>query len=279
MSLHRITGETRLLAVIGHPVSHSLSPFIHNRLADTLDLPYAYLAFDILPDSIGQFMDAARSLGIAGFNVTMPLKERILPHMDGLSMAARECGAVNTVLWQDGKFTGHNTDGEGFILSLGRAGFHRAGDALILGAGGAARAVALALREAGWNVSIASRRNAMPDFPWIPWEDIRYAAANKLLVVNATPLGMPNHAPFPDVSFLDALPPNALVYDLLYEPRETLLLRAAKQKGLETMNGLPHLMCQAVLSFALFTGVSPGENLVQAVFREMGEETLGALET
>ena len=277
MTRPRITGETRLLAVIGHPIAHSLSPQIHNQLAEALNLPYAYMAFDVEPGAEGRFMDSARVLGVAGFNVTMPLKESILPYLDDIDLEARGYGAVNTVVLRDGRLTGCNTDGQGFLASLSHAGFSKKGRALVLGAGGAAKAVALALCAAGWDVCVASRREADflsvgdPRLTWRPWADSGQAAEGCALLVNATPLGMTGREDFGCLSFLSALSKGALVYDLLYHPRETTLLRQAAAMGFPTMNGLPHLVHQAALSFALFTGHMPGAGLIHAVLEGLKE--------
>ncbi|MCL1964702.1 MAG: shikimate dehydrogenase [Firmicutes bacterium] len=267
MNEGRITGETKLLAVIGHPVRHSLSPRIHNRLAAKLGLPYAYMAFDIEAGALGRFVEAARVLDMAGFNATMPHKEHILPYLDDIDEEARRYGAVNTVVQRDGRLLGFNTDGQGFLRSLPHAGFAEKGGALVLGAGGAAKAVALALCAAGWAVCVASRGPsdfvaADPRLSWAPWADAARAAEGRALLVNATPLGMRGREDFGGFLFLDTLSKDALVYDLLYDPRETALLREARRRGLGAMNGLPHLVHQAALSFALFTGRVPEDALV-----------------
>lgn len=281
-----ITGATRLLAVIGHPVNHSLSPQIHNRFAASLNLPYAYLAFDVTPETLSDFMAAARTLNIAGFNVTMPLKSLILPHLDEIAASADLYGAVNTVVYQDGKFSGHNTDGQGFLLSLASAGLEAAkANALILGAGGAARAVAMALLQQGAQVRLACRRQstALPleGAVYCPWSEIgnTIETAGCNLLINATPLGMEGTSPsggqnesggdFTDLSFLDILQPGALVYDLIYAPRETFLLRQAKAKGFAVMNGLAHLVCQAALSFEHFTGRAPDPNIIEELIASL----------
>lgn len=272
-----ITGKTGLLAVIGHPIRHSLSPQIQNRFASKLKLPYAYLAFDILPDQIGQFVDAARTLKLSGFNLTMPLKEYILPYIDELDDDARLYGAVNTVVMRDGSLHGYNTDGDGFVLSLHHNGFSFNGNkAVILGTGGAAKAVAIALFKKGLRALMASRRadSLTPIYPGIEychWSDLDKELDGCSLLVNATPLGMHGmREEFSDFLFLDALEPGAMVYDLIYAPRETRLLLEAKRRDLRTMNGLPHLIYQAALSFALFTGEMPPEKEITQIIDLFG---------
>lgn len=273
--MHEITGATKLLAVIGHPVAHSLSPKIHNRFAADLKLHYTYMAFDIEPQGLEEFLDAARLLGMAGFNLTMPLKERVLPYLDVLDDAAKEYGAVNTVAVRDGRLYGYNTDGGGFVLSLENRDFDFArGAALVLGTGGAAKAVAIALSQNGMKVKMASRRaeSLMPlraNIEYCCWADISSEAVGCDLVVNATPLGMHGMQDgFANFSFLDVLEKDHIVYDLVYTPAETELLKQAKNRGLRTISGLHHLLHQAALSFWHFTGIMPLPESIAAITAE-----------
>ena len=264
-----ITGETKLLALIGSPVSHSLSPRIHNRFAESLGLPYAYMAFDVVSDGLERFTDAARLMAIAGFNVTMPLKESIIPYLDTVGPEARN--AVNTVVNKDGALYGYNTDGGGFVFSLERERFSLMGKrVLILGAGGAAKAVASALVREGAFVRMASRvpnrEVEVEGAKYCHWKDIEIEAAGQNLLVNATPLGMQGvDGDFSDLSFLRTLAPDAVVYDLIYSPRETKLLKAAGENGFHTINGISHLVCQAAMSFELFTGYAPSGKIVDGL--------------
>ncbi|MDR1217119.1 MAG: hypothetical protein LBJ99_00870, partial [Oscillospiraceae bacterium] len=241
-----ITGHTRLLAVIGSPVSHSLSPVIHNIFARSLELPYAYMAFDVTPSTLGAFMDAARTLKIAGFNVTMPLKNLISPYLAEAPGSGAAGGSVNTVaLREDGGMYGISTDGDGFAASLDAIGFDfGSGHAAVLGAGGAAAAVSAVLRARGMPVRAAARRpEAFPELPGVtvvPWGRLREAARGAAILVNATPLGMrgaATGAQFESFDFLDGLPRGATVYDLIYEPPQTRLLEEAAARGLAAVNG------------------------------------------
>jgi shikimate dehydrogenase len=197
----------------------------------------------MLPD----FFSAAKTLDMLGFNVTMPLKQHIIPYLDVLDILAERCGAVNTVLIRNGKFIGCNTDGEGFIASLNS---FKPDTALILGHGGAAKAVAEALKLYGTQVHQLSLRTE--------WEDLSEWARHSALIVNATPLGMSGCKQFKNFKFLDHT--NALIYDLVYNPRETELLAAASERGLKTLDGIALLTAQAVLAFEKFTGKRPNLN-------------------
>jgi shikimate dehydrogenase len=271
-----LTGKTKLLAVIGHPIRHSRSPFIHNAWAEDTGSPYAYLAFDVVPEHLGAFAEAARILPIAGFNLTMPLKELILPYLDVIDPVARACGAVNTVAVREGLLYGYNTDGPGFIRALETLPFTPAGQkVLLLGTGGAAKSVALALAEKGAEVVLASRHPySLPPLgaglSCAHWDNLPEAAQESQLLVNATPLGMQGQGQdFAQLDFLAALPPGAPVVDLIYDPPQTRLLQAAKTLGHPTMNGLPHLVYQAALAFTVFTGVSPEADHIENVLRRL----------
>jgi shikimate dehydrogenase len=206
----------------------------------------------------------------------MPLKEKIILYLDALSDDAERYGAVNTVVNRDGKFFGHNTDGDGFIASLNGRGFDVSrSKALILGTGGTAKAVALSLSKKGGKVKLASRHpETLPalgyNTDYCHWNDLTDEAAGCSLLINATPLGMSGYKEtFSDFAFLDGLEPGALVYDLIYAPRQTQLLQKASAKNFETMNGLFHLVYQAALSFGLFTGQNPSEGSIKKIIRRI----------
>jgi len=264
--MSRIGANTRLLAVIGDPIRHSLSPSIHNYWIDECGLDYAYLAFQVRAGGGADFVRAARTLEIAGFNVTMPLKEELYPLMDSLDPSA--LGSVNTVINRDGLLTGASTDGDGFLRALASHGREVKGlRTVLLGAGGAARTVAGALAGAGACLSVCVRnkekaRGIAPPGLLFNWEALPELCREAGLLVNATPLGMEGFADFGSLDFLSALPPGAFVFDLIYSPPRTALLREAERLGLDCANGLTHLVHQAALSFGRFTGVEPDGRLV-----------------
>ncbi|MEO5364382.1 MAG: shikimate dehydrogenase, partial [Magnetococcus sp. DMHC-8] len=247
-------GQTRLLGVIGHPVAHTLSPAIHNPALAWLGLNMRYLAFHVHPDRLAEAVRGLVAIGLVGFNATVPHKEALLPLMDRLDPLAQRIGAVNTVkIHEDGTLHGYNTDAHGFIDALAETSPLDLGhiEVLVLGAGGAARGVVVGLLEAGARrITVANRTLARAEQlaadlgPCYP--DARLAvsplAADSLplatagLLVNTTLLGLEGEEI--QTIRMDRLPAAALVYDIVYTPRETPLLQAARRQGLATLNGL-----------------------------------------
>lgn len=268
-----ITGATRLAALLGSPVEHSQSPLIHNTAFQQLQLPYTYLAFDVPPEHLKEGVEGLKALKAIGFNLTMPHKEAVIPLLDELSQEAAIIGAVNTVKVEGDRLIGHNTDGKGFLMSLQDAGFTAVGKkAVIAGSGGAARSVALALAQE--NVSrlvLLNRslhraeeiahmlREATPDVKVtvaeLNQENMKTALKDASLLVNSTPLGMDENSTESIVPDRSILKPELLVYDLLYHPPRTHLMKQAEAQGCTTLNGLSMLLWQAALAFEIWTGV------------------------
>lgn len=262
------------LCVIGDPVSHSLSPLIQNAMIRALGLPFEYSAVRVVRGGTKEWLELAWARGYAGFNATMPHKEALAKLMDVLSPDAAACASVNTVCIRNDKYYGFSTDGEGFLQALADAEVSPAGKkVLLLGAGGAAKAVALSLAGAEAAEIVVCNRTAekarlltkaAPEVlraaAFTP-ETLRREAAGAALLVNCTSLGMEGTAgQFEDFSFLDALPPGAAVYDLIYRPAETELLRLAKARGLRAANGLGMLIHQAILALEHFADAPLDQN-------------------
>ena len=256
------------LQVIGDPVLHSKSPVIHGAMLGLLGLDVEYTAHVVRRGELPQYLAWAKENGVTGFNATMPHKEDLLPLLNEIDPAAEIVGAVNTVCLRDGKWVGFNTDGVGAVaalrdgLSVDPAGL----TVTLLGAGGAAKAVALALSQAGaervfvCNRTLARAQELCAHDPLgrlapagFDPDTLRRMAGQSRLLVNCTNLGMEGcpHQ-FEDFYFLDALPPDAGVFDLIYHPAETELLAHARRRGLKTLNGLPMLVTQAVLALEHF---------------------------
>lgn len=269
------------LFVIGDPVAHSLSPLLHQTMIDQTGAAYRYDVRTVRPKELPAFVRWAKDGGCAGFNVTMPHKEAILPLLDEVDATAASCGAVNTVCIREGRAIGHNTDGTGFLDSLAGQGFYPQGrTVLLLGAGGAAKAVGHALAAAGaGRIIVCARRleRAAALAAQLPGcgegivlaqDAIQQAAAACDLLVNATPLGMAGSPAFARLDFLQAMPPHAVVYDLVYHPRRTALLEAAARQGLRTVGGIDLLIRQAVRAFTFFTGETPDTAALYDALRE-----------
>lgn len=265
-----LKNTTKKLCVIGDPVLHSKSPLIQNTMLAALGLDYLYLCQSVPRGRAGEWLRCADFAGYAGFNATMPHKEELFPLMDELDEDARMYGAVNTVCIRDGRYYGYNTDGRGFLAALRHAGVETEGkNVLLLGAGGAARAVGPKLCQAGRaaQVTVANRTvekaSALcaqgPEGRMVPTDFCRETlcrlAEKADLVVNCTNLGMTGTTgQFEDFSFLDGLGPGAAVCDLIYAPEETELLRQARLRGLTAINGLGMLIWQAIFALEHFTG-------------------------
>ncbi len=260
---------TRLAGVMGWPVAHSLSPRLHGYWLREHRVDGAYLPFAVRPDHVVEALRALPKLGIRGVNVTLPHKEAVLRAVDDVDPLAARIGAVNTVTVEsDGRLRGRNTDAEGFLTNLASApdGFDpTAAPAVVLGAGGAARAICVALLDAGCSeLRLVNRtraraeemRDDLPD----PVEVIDWAARGDILdgvglLVNTTSLGMAGHPPL-DID-LAALPQWAVVTDIVYVPLRTPLLSAAAAQGHRTVDGLGMLLHQAVPGFEAWFGVRP----------------------
>lgn len=265
-----------MAAVIGSPVRHSLSPALHNAAFEAADLDWTYVAFEVAAGHGAAAVSAMRALDLAGLSVTMPHKSDVAAAVDRLSPAAAELGAVNCVAWDSGQLVGHNTDGDGFIDALRLdLGVEPSGcRVVVLGAGGAARAVVRALAAAGAaEVVVVNRTAARAEAA-----AALAGAAGRIgsmadvavsdIVVNATPVGMGDPVedglPVP----VRALRSEQVVTDLVYQPLVTPLLRAAADCGATTLNGVGMLLYQAARSFRLWTGVDPRIDAMRAVLAE-----------
>ncbi len=250
------------LAVIGDPIAHSLSPRIQNAMLNELGLSPCYGAVRVEPARLADWLEKEARPFFSGFNATMPHKSALLAHMDGLSADARKLGAVNTVVVRKGKLYGHNTDGVGFIRALENRGIAFSGTpAVLLGAGGAARSVALKLADAGCAVTVCCRHverakpllDLSPRIRAVPFARMGEVLGDCCLLVNCTPLGMEGIAEqFASFDFLDALHPAASVCDLIYRPFTTALLGQADKRGHAIMNGLGMLIHQGICALELF---------------------------
>jgi shikimate dehydrogenase len=262
-----VTAHTSLVGLLGWPVHHSLSPAMHNAAFRALSLDWVYLPLAVPPESLPEALSGLMALGFRGANVTIPHKEKVLLGLNEVSPEAKELGAVNTLVAVDGQMVGHNTDVAGFLAALDNAGCtpHRA---VVLGAGGGARAAVYALLSRGATVTVANRSPQRaqalvsslvapsPRASSCHLENpaLRDALSCADLLVNATPVGMwPNTGATPLPNGL-TLHPGITVFDLIPNPLETLLLRQARQAGATVINGLDMLIHQGAVAFRLWTG-------------------------
>ncbi len=274
-----ITGAAKLAGVIGWPVAHSRSPRLHGAWLARHGIDGAYVPLAVHPADLAAAVRGLATCGFAGVNVTVPHKEAVMALCDTLAPSAQAAGAVNTLVFRDGLIEGRNTDGAGFIASLAAAGVALKGDALLLGAGGAARAIAASLLAQGMAVTLTNRTRARADalaavLPGVcvaDWETRDVALKNANILVNTTTLGMAGDAALP-VS-LDHARADLVVADIVYVPRLTPLLVAAQARGLPIVPGLGMLLHQAVAGFAAWFGVTPvvDANLVAIVGSDIPE--------
>jgi shikimate dehydrogenase len=259
-----LTGKARLAGITGWPVSHSRSPRLHGFWLERYGIDGAYLPLPIAPDAFPAAIRGLMLAGFAGVNVTIPHKVAAFALCDSVDTSARLAGAVNTMVFENGRITGSNTDGWGFLENLrAHAVDPAAGPALILGAGGSARAIAAVLLGLGVRVSVANRTRAraenlageLPGLAVIEWAARDQALADTALLVNTTSLGMQGHPPL-EID-LDRGASGLTVADIVYVPLETPLLAAARARGIRCVEGLGMLLHQAVPGFRAWFGVDP----------------------
>jgi shikimate dehydrogenase len=277
------------LVVLGYPLSHTVSPAMHNAALQTVGLEGKYEALSIEPSRLSEIVATIRSDGYSGANVTVPHKEAVIPLIDGLTPVAEAIGAVNTLVKKDGRLIGHNTDAAGLLADLYAHGVHFSHrPILILGAGGAARAAVAACAGVGAEAQIRviarrreqaeSLRSIIKDakvsknfqiFPWTPLGFLE-ASDNCALIINATPVGMKPKVEASPWQPDTPLPPDAFVYDLVYNPAETSFTRQARADGLRATTGLGMLVEQGALAFELWTGkTAPRDVMRRAAEKEL----------
>ena len=277
------------MGIFGYPIVHSLSPVLHNAAFAKLGLDFVYLSFPVKPEDLEDAVKAIKSLNMVGVNVTIPHKRKVLDYLDEVDHEARMMTSVNTILHQDGRLIGYNTDGEGFLESLRREGeFDPQGKrAFVIGAGGAACAISFALVKAGIKSIILTNRT--PEKAKILLERLKKNVKDQCkfslvdfsqrnspgimdkvdLFINATSVGM--HAGDPLLINPDLFPSNIFVYDVVYN-RKTELLKEAEERNLPFLGGVGMLVYQATLSFKIWTSqkapIDEMRNILRAEFNE-----------
>ncbi|HIE15207.1 TPA: shikimate dehydrogenase [Candidatus Bathyarchaeota archaeon] len=278
-----MTGKTGLCAVIGDPIEHSLSPSIHNAAFKHLGLDYVYVAFRVRPENLEWAINGVRVLGIKGINVTMPHKISVMKHLDNLDLSAEFVGAVNTIINNEGILVGYNTDGIGALKALeDTEGDLKSKKTLIIGAGGASRAVSFTLAPKVKELVIVNRtfKKAVDLAMEVKLRAGGNVRANRYLentlkeelddtdiIINATPIGMhpkERETPIPK-TFLKS---DMTIFDLVYNPLETRFLREAKAIGARIIDGLTMLVYQGAASFKLWMNVEPPINVMMKAARK-----------
>jgi shikimate dehydrogenase len=286
-----ISGKTEIVGLFGYPVRHTASPAFQNAGFRAAGLDWVYLPFEVHPDNLGKALGGVVALGFRGINLTIPHKAAVVKYIEDLSPEAEATGAVNTVSITEGRLKGYNTDGSGFVRSIREENGIELADktVFLMGAGGAGRAVAVqaALEEAS-EVSVCDRDEARARSlveaindtfrsdaaKFIPFEHpaIRKTLQRCDLFVDATPLGMNRDDPMSINP--EWLRPEVFVYDLVYKPPETPLLRSARERGCRTQNGLGMLLHQGCIAFEIWTGLSAPVEAMRIALREavLGKE-------
>jgi len=266
----KVDQHTALYGVIGNPIRHSLSPALHNAAFSATGLNAVYLAFE--PTDIEACIGGIAALGIKGASVTIPFKTSVIPNLNELDPLAERIGAVNTIVNTGGRLTGYNTDALGALKALEEEIELLGKRCILVGAGGAARAIGFILKEKGGILSVVNRsRNTGEGLArslgceFIPLRDI--AAARGDLLIQATPCGMWPHVdqcPVPQ----QVLKQGMVVMDIVYDPSETRLLRMARARGCTTINGIRMLIHQGAEQFRLWTGIDPPLSIMNMAMQE-----------
>ncbi len=274
----------RLIGLIGNPVAHSKSPHMHNAQFESLGLPFSYYAFQVGKDMLAEAVNGMKALDFKGFNVTIPHKVAVMEHLDDISDEAKRIGAVNTVVNEKGKLIGYNTDGRGYLLSLeSETGFSlKNKEILVIGAGGAARALLVTLQEGGaGRVDIANRSTgkgealaaslSLDGCMVLSLSQAEENLGKYDLIVNTTPVGMsPNIEQTPIK--VDNIKPGAIASDIVYNPLETQFLKQCRRKGAVIHNGIGMFAGQGALAFERWTGRLPDiEAMKKTVLAEMNQ--------
>ena len=266
-----VSGKTRLCGLIGDPVEHSMSPAMHNTAFREVGIDYLYVPFRVKKEELGKAIDGMRALNMRGLNVTIPHKVAVIQHLDELDSLAEKIGAVNTIVNDDGVLKGYNTDGAGFLQALLEGGTDPEGKkVVVLGAGGASRAISFTLADRGAHLSILNR---LLELDWaqelasrishifteevealeLSRENLTRVLGKADILVNATSVGM---SPGIDQTPVDSdlLGPGLIVFDAVYNPIKTRLLCEAEAAGASTISGLDMLVWQGALAFEKWTG-------------------------
>ncbi|MFQ5997230.1 MAG: shikimate dehydrogenase [Dehalococcoidales bacterium] len=288
MESNLISGKTKVCGIIGDPIEHTMSPVMHNAAFRELGLDYVYLPFRVRQEELGKAIAGMRALNIRGLNVTIPHKVTIIPLLDKLDPLAEKIGAINTIVNEAGVLTGYNTDATGFLQALLDRGVKPEGkNVVILGAGGASRAISFILTERGASLVILNRQLTRAEelvhriaqvfqkevkALALSEENLAKVLAKADILINTTSVGMIpdiNETPVP----AELLKPGLIVFDIVYNPIQTRLLKEAEVAGAKTIDGLEMLVWQGALAFEKWIGQqAPLEVMRQEAIEALGHE-------
>lgn len=281
--MKEIKGSTKLMMLIGNPVEHSKSPYMHNLSFQYLGLDYVYMAFDIKKGDLEKAVEAVKVLNVRGFNITMPYKEEIIQYLDEVEEDAKLIGSVNTVENQKGKLVGYNTDGKGFIKSLEKRDVKYIDEKIvIIGAGGAARAIAIELALQGAREILLVNRTVekAEEISRLINENIEETKARTLvldenllkdelkdarILINTSSVGMGETRYKSVINDGDIIHRDLFVADLIYDPAKTRFLSMAEKNGCKIMNGMGMLIYQGALAFKIWTGKDMPREVIEKI--------------
>jgi shikimate dehydrogenase len=286
LGLNKIDDKTKVIGIIGKPIEHSLSPIMHNSAFKELDLNYIYLKFNVDKSQLALAIEAVRALGVRGLNVTMPYKNEVMQYLDKLDALAEEIGAVNTIVNNAGVLTGYNTDAYGALEALKNNEVDLNsidGKVLIIGAGGGARAVAYGLAKIGAEIVIANRTfkkgeqlakelNKITSAKAITIKEIPMVIHDTVIMINCTPTGMTGSL---SMSLIpgELIKKDMIVFDIVSKPKETPLIKLAKEKGAKVIFGYEMVVYQGAKAFELWTGkIPPLDVMRKVVLDELDKE-------
>jgi shikimate dehydrogenase len=282
-----ISGKTQVWGIIGDPLKHTISPAMHNAAFEKLGMDYVYVPFPVKKDDLAEALQGIRALNIRGVNVTIPHKVQVMPFLDNIDELARDIGAVNTVINQNGELKGYNTDAAGFWRVLETAKVQLPGKKVVLlGAGGAARAIAFMLADKGADLTILNRNlekaellvdlitttfgKSIPALE-LTSDNLGLTLGETDILINATSVGM--HPKNRETTVpAKLLKPNMIVFDIIYNPAKTRLLADAEKRGAKIINGVEMLVWQGAVAFELWTGKpAPVDVMREAAIKALGE--------
>lgn len=277
----KIKGSTNIVGLIGHPVEHSFSPPMHNAAFEKLGMDYAYVAFDVDPNNLGSAIEGAKSLNIKGFNVTIPHKIEVMQFLDEIDEVAGLIGAVNTIDFKNMK--GYNTDGIGAVRAIEEVISIKDKNVVIAGAGGASRAISFYLAKYGADSITILNRNVdraislagdvldsglIADVQADSISEINNYLSNADILVDTTPMGMHPHVDDEPIARAEDMHEDLVVFDAVYNPNETVLIKEAIKAGAKPVYGIKMLLYQGAESFKIWTGVDAPVDEMEKALRQ-----------